>query len=230
MPSRRRSIPSQSIARDGTRPRRPVRSPDDRRWDRRGADRVRGAGHDGGGDGRQPAPGRASRSPAWNRTPGPRRRPRRARRHARPPAPAEVARARRTSSWSASRTRRTSRPSCSATTASRRGSRGRPRHRLLDDLARRHRDVRRSASASAASASSTRPVSGGSEGAKQRDPDDLRRRRARGRRAGAAGPRGDGQDDHPLRARRAAGRRSRPSTRSCSPAPTSAWRRAWSSR
>ena len=153
---------------------------------RRGADRVRGARDDGGGDGRQPARGRASRSPcgtgrpaapATSSTLGAHRG-----RHAGRAWPAP-----RTSSWSASRTRPTSRPSCSARTASRRGW---PRA-ASSSTARRSRpaSTRRSpsASASAASASSTRP-----------SPAARRARRTRRSRSSSAASRADVERARPV--------------------------------
>ena len=79
---------------------------------------------------------------------------------------------------------------------------GRPGHRLLDDLAVGHRRASPGASPSAGVAFVDAPVSGGSEGARKAtltiivggEPDDVRAR--------PPGARGDGQDDHPVRARR----------------------------
>ena len=138
---------------------------------------------------------------AWNRTPGragdlvalgrharPRRRPR---------SPAASRRRRR----AASPTRRTSRPSCSGR---RRRERARARARSSSTAPRSRPSATAGSprgSRSRASASSTRRSPAA--------PRARRRRRSRSssaasrrRRARPAGPRGDGQDHHPLRARR----------------------------
>ena len=130
----------------------------------RGADRVRRAGHDGGGDGRQPAPGRV-RGHGVEPDARPRRRPGRARRPRGRDA-GRGARRPRTSSWCCV----SDTPDVEAVLFGDDGvaeglARGRPRHRLLHDLARRHRDVRRSASREQGIGFVDAPVSGGSEGA-----------------------------------------------------------------
>ena len=80
----------------------------------------------------------------------------------------------------------------------RRPGRRRPRHRLLHDLAGGDRRVCR-APPGARRGVRGRAGLGRVGGCEERHADDLRRRRARRRGARPPGPRGDGQDDHPLR-------------------------------
>ena len=221
VPSRRRSMPNPSMtgmvrARRGTRrveaavaahapapprPRGTLVSP--LQEDRRGANRVRRARDDGGGDGREPRAGPGSRSPGGIARPAaPRTSWRWADRgrHARPTSPAPQTRRR-----AASRTRPTSRRSCSGRTASPTGS----RPARSSSTARRSRPRRRAGSRRALRERGIgfvdAPVSGGSEGAKHAtltifvggEPDDVERARpvleAMGKTITHFGPAGSGQ-------------------------------------
>ena len=169
----------------------------------RGADRVRRAGHDGGGDGRQPAPRRV-RGHRLEPDPRPRRRPGRARA---PGRPRRRPRSRRPSDVVVCCVSDT--PDVEAVLfgddgVAQRARARRPRHRLLDDLAQRHRGFAQRLADQGIELVDA-PVSGGSEGARNAtltifvggEPEAIERARpvleAMGKTITPFGPPGSGQ-------------------------------------